>query len=201
MLSEDGALIDRRNIPSEGERIERKNMPSPGVLKDLKYMLSEAGARIDLRKRSSPPLRDLQVEVQGDEQLRQDDVISINDIVIWLVGSTARISVTGDSHRKAAAEKSCEKGRYWNSMLNYLSILKQSHLTRKFQWQRVRGEAKCIPGGASLSALNSQQSQKLSTQDWSDLSLLTLRLYAWIRVLKRKVVVVPRDRIKPSSVN
>ena len=45
-------------------------------------MLSEVGARIDLRKRSSPPLRDLQVEVQGDEQLRQDDVISINDIVI-----------------------------------------------------------------------------------------------------------------------
>jgi len=51
--------LNRRNIPSEGERIERKNMPSPGVLKDLKYMLSEAGARIDLRKRSSPPLRDL----------------------------------------------------------------------------------------------------------------------------------------------
>ena len=34
MLSEEGDLIDRRNIPS-GERIERRNMPSPGVLRDL----------------------------------------------------------------------------------------------------------------------------------------------------------------------
>ena len=34
MLSEEGDLIDRRNIPS-GDRIERRNMPSPGVLKDL----------------------------------------------------------------------------------------------------------------------------------------------------------------------
>ena len=45
MLSEEGDLIDRRNIPSgerierrnipSGDRIERRNMPSPGVLKDL----------------------------------------------------------------------------------------------------------------------------------------------------------------------
>ena len=38
MLSEDGALIDRRNIPSEGDRIERRNMLSPGVLNDLWYI-------------------------------------------------------------------------------------------------------------------------------------------------------------------
>ena len=45
MLSEEGDLIDRRNIPSgerierrnipSGDRIERRNMPSPGVHKDL----------------------------------------------------------------------------------------------------------------------------------------------------------------------
>jgi len=50
MLSEEGDLIDRRNIPSgerierrnipSGDRIERRNMPSPGVLKDLRNMAS-----------------------------------------------------------------------------------------------------------------------------------------------------------------